>query len=96
MTRTLISKVILVALLIAVLTASSTSAASPTRGRGRVSKPAISSATGFWEGVMQFLRKEGCGLDPNGILCPAPMTTPTSNSDAGCTIDPNGRCLTGG
>lgn len=93
MTRTLLSKSLLAALLIAVLTASSTSAASPTRGRGRVSKPATSSAvTGFWEGVMQFLRKEGCGLDPNGILCPHAVNS--SPADEGCTIDPNG-CITG-
>ena len=92
MTRTLLSKSLLAALLIAVLTASSTSAASPTRGRGRVSKPATSSVTGFWEGVMQFLRKEGCGIDPNGILCPHAVNS--SPADAGCTIDPDG-CITG-
>jgi hypothetical protein len=43
----------------------------------------LSAATGSWFG---FSTKEGCGIDPSGLLTPP--------ADAGCVLDPNGGCAT--
>jgi hypothetical protein len=95
MNSKLISKSLVLALLLAVFTVSATSAAPPSRGRVRAQKPVAAAFVGFWEGVMQFLRKEGCTIDPNGRLCPAPTPPPPSGLEEGCGLDPNG-CATGG
>jgi hypothetical protein len=111
MTRCPISKAVLVTIFVTSLVASAASAADrpgSSHARTPMAKPAA-GLLWIWNSVTGFLRKEGCGLDPNGSSlasdagctidpdgrCGAALTGPVSQ-DAGCTIDPNGRCPTGG
>jgi len=71
------------------------------------SRPAATWSAGVraWSWLAQLWAKGRCGIDPNGLTCPASdaggcidpngcaasaVTAPTPDSDARCGIDPNG------
>jgi hypothetical protein len=84
MPRSLIRRLVLAALL--GLLVAPWSAAAATRShfpkRSQTSKATPLSV--LLGSLLRFLTKEGCGIDPSGLLTPP--------ADAGCGIDPDGRC----
>lgn len=75
--------------LIALFGAPLTSAAAPRRA-GMLGERSVTSGlfTWFWGFLEGSWSKEGCRIDPDGCL-----VTPSTATDNGCLIDPNGRCV---
>ena len=92
MSRISLPKLVLVLVLATLLAAPSTGWAAGRRfssdGTWSRSSALEDLRVTFWSYLVGLREKEGCGLDPHG-LCKASSST-TSNSDAGCGIDPSG------
>lgn len=88
----------LVVILVLVLPWCATAARLGTEPRNNTSALEVLRA-GFWGWLRNGWAKEGCTIDPGGKPACGPTSTggpdsaaPTSNTDAGCTIDPGSPC----
>jgi hypothetical protein len=95
MTRSALSRILLTALLVLMLTVPSVLAGEPVSSRNR-------SAAGFspvdllgraWGGLLSLWMKNGCIIDPDGRCAAGQVAAPAP--DNGCIIDPNGGCRSG-
>jgi|GEM_PF-2586430 len=99
MSSSILRRPIVVLALCAFLGAPATSLAGP-RSAARFSEDrmaSVSLVSRLWNAVLRAWEKEEDSVDPYGRRAPKSQTvTDSQNStDAGCMIDPNGRCLTG-
>lgn len=99
MSKSILRRLIVVLALGAFLGAPATSLAGPhSAARFSEDRTAnVSLVSRLWSAVLGAWEKAGCSADPLGRYLPKaqPTTDSQKSADAGCMIDPNGRCLTG-
>jgi hypothetical protein len=93
MSNPIVRRLVVVLALSALLGSPATSLATP-RSAARHSKPhtaARAPLSRLWSTVASILEKAGVSGDPFGL----PLAGTQETADAGCLIDPNGRCVSG-